>query len=58
MCCEHLLCAACGGPVAEARCATCVVSRAHVHGGGGRSWSPELLAAVVLAVLLVSLLLG
>ena len=58
MCCEHLLCAACGGPVAEARCATCAVSRAQVHGVAGRPWSPELVAALVLVVLVVSLLLG
>ena len=58
MCCEQLLCAACGGRVSEARCATCAVSRAHVHGGSGWAWTPELVAAAVALLTLVVLVLS
>ena len=49
MCCEQLLCAACGGRVSEARCATCAVSRAHVHDGARWTLTPEL-AVLLLAI--------
>ncbi len=31
MSCEHLICARCAGPVAEARCPACQAARAQVH---------------------------
>jgi hypothetical protein len=31
MSCEHLICAHCAGPVAEARCPACQEARSHVH---------------------------
>jgi hypothetical protein len=31
MCCERLVCAACAGPVSEARCATCRSAKAELH---------------------------
>lgn len=53
MCCERLLCAACAGPVVDARCPVCAASRARVHGGAHAVHVPEWLA--VLAVTLVTL---
>ena len=50
MCCEQLLCAACGSRVAEARCSICAVSRAHVHGGSGWTFTPEIAALIALLV--------
>jgi hypothetical protein len=53
MCCEGLICAACSGQVAEARCAVCSAAKARVHGVPAHVHVPEWLAA--LAVLLVTL---
>ena len=52
---DDLLCAACGGRVAEARCATCLASRAWL-----RDQRPVLPAGPVLivALLLLALLLA
>lgn len=59
MCCEQLVCAACGGRVTDARCATCVASRAQVHGAQGTRVSPELVVLfLLLGVALASLLRG
>ena len=62
MCCEQLVCAACGGRVTDARCSTCVASRASVHGVSGSRMSPELLLLLLLllalSAALVSLLRG
>jgi hypothetical protein len=54
MCCEHLLCAACSGPVSEARCPTCRSSRAELHRHRFSAFSAETVAliALVLAVLM------
>jgi len=49
MCCERLVCAACAGPVSEARCPTCRSSRAQVHGHGARV-PLELIAALLVAL--------
>ncbi|HVE98576.1 MAG TPA: hypothetical protein VNA12_05290 [Mycobacteriales bacterium] len=57
MCCEQLLCAACGGRVAEARCATCAVSRAQVHRSPGWSLTPELAVLFVALTAMVTVLL-
>jgi hypothetical protein len=32
MSCQHVICAACSGPVAEGRCPTCRAARAELHG--------------------------
>jgi hypothetical protein len=50
MSCEHLVCAACAGPVAEGRCPTCRTAREHRHGHG-----PHISAetAIVLTLLLI-----
>jgi hypothetical protein len=36
MCCEHLICANCSGPVVEGRCSVCRQGRQQFgHGSGG-----------------------
>jgi hypothetical protein len=52
MCCDHLVCASCSRPVADACCAVCRASRAQLHG------SEPLSLAVFVAVLAVLLLLA
>jgi hypothetical protein len=52
MSCEHLICAACAGPVAEGRCPTCRQSREHVHHENHGLSLPLLLAAALVLVLL------
>ncbi len=47
MCCEQLACAACGGRVTDARCSTCIASRAQVHGLAGVRLTPELVLLLV-----------
>ena len=54
MSCEHLICAHCGGPVSEGRCATCRVTREHTH-HNSHTPSPALIAAAVLVALLLTL---
>ena len=58
MCCEQLACAACGGPVADARCTTCAASRAHLHSGPGAGLSAELLLLLLTLSAVVWLLLS
>ena len=51
MCCEHLICANCSGPVSEGRCNVCRGSRqqlGHHDEGGGMS-------ATAMAALLIAL---
>jgi hypothetical protein len=50
MCCEHLLCAACSGPVSEARCPTCRISRAEVHHHRPGAVSAEAVALILLLI--------
>ncbi len=57
MCCEELVCAACGGRVSEARCTTCAVSRETVHAGRA-PMRPEILGLLALLVVLLALLAG
>ena len=57
MCCEELVCAACGGRVSDARCTTCAVSRATVH-AVRTPVRPELIGLVALLVVLLALLAG
>ncbi len=56
MSCEHLICAACGGPVVEARCPVCRAGRERLHHHGGPSMSPYVLFALLAVVLVVALL--
>jgi hypothetical protein len=50
MCCEGLMCAACGGPVIEAHCPVCRNAKAHVHASNGPSVQ---LLGVILAMLTI-----
>jgi hypothetical protein len=52
MSCEHLICAQCGGPVAEARCSVCRVTRDHTHHNGHGPSLPVVAALVLVALLL------
>ena len=52
MCCDHLLCASCSRPVAEASCTVCRAARAELHR------SQPLPMATFLAVLAALLLLA
>ena len=54
MSCEHLICAQCGGPVAEGRCPTCRESRAHVH-HDGHGLSIQVILAVMLVMAMLAL---
>ncbi|GAB3660692.1 hypothetical protein GCM10027589_22520 [Actinocorallia lasiicapitis] len=57
MCCDHLVCASCAGPVAEGRCGSCRAVRAQMHGQQG-GFTPQQLAiaAALLLILAFSLL--
>jgi hypothetical protein len=50
MCCEHLICANCAGPVAEGRCSVCRSQRARMHHEGSGLSFPAM-AAVLLTLL-------
>jgi hypothetical protein len=52
MSCEHLICAHCAGPVVEGRCPVCRAARAEVHHHGPAGFSPQLLIAIALVLLL------
>ena len=58
MCCEHLICANCAGPVSEGRCNVCRASRERMghHDNGGLSVSvmAALLLVMMMAVAYVS----
>ena len=58
MCCEHLVCAACAGPVSEGRCATCRTAKAQVHQAGPLGLPPQVVALLAALVVLVSALLA
>ena len=56
MSCEHLICAACAGPVVEGHCPVCREGRAKVHQHGFLGFSPLVIAlAVVLVIALLAL---
>jgi hypothetical protein len=57
MSCEHLICAACAGPVDEGRCPSCRAARAHIHHQGFSALPPGAIVAVVAMVALMLLLL-
>ena len=52
---DDLVCAACGGRVAEARCATCRASREWVRSGAQLPAGPVLLLALFCLLLLALL---
>jgi hypothetical protein len=58
MSCEHLICAACAGPVEQARCPVCRAARAQVHHHGFVALPPAAIVAIIalaaLALLLIS----
>jgi hypothetical protein len=57
MSCEHLICAACAGPVEQARCPVCRAARAQVHHHGIASVPPAVIVAIVSLIALALLLL-
>jgi hypothetical protein len=56
MSCEHLVCAACAGPVIEGRCATCRAARARAHGGAPFALTPQMIAFLIVALVLIATL--
>ncbi len=55
MSCEHLICAACAGPVAEGHCPVCQTARAHVHHASVGLRLPIIVAALIAALLLLAM---
>ena len=55
MSCEHLICAACAGPVAEANCPVCQAARAHVHHHSGGLRVPLIVVALAVLLLLLAM---
>jgi hypothetical protein len=58
MSCEHLVCAACAGPVDEGRCPSCRAARAQVHHHGTAAFPPAAIVAIVAMVALILLLIS
>jgi len=58
MSCEHLICAACGGPVEQARCPACRAARADVHRHGFTALPPAAIVAIVALIALALLLIS
>ena len=56
MSCQHLVCAACAGPVAEGRCPTCRAARAHVHNSALSGAGPQAIALLAALVVLLAVL--
>ena len=57
MCCEHLVCASCAGPVVQAGCPVCRAARAQVH-RSAPAVNVALLAAVATALLAIAAVLS
>jgi len=55
MCCENLVCGACAGPVAEARCPTCRATRAQMH-HSGPTIPPQVIALILAVTALLAVL--
>jgi hypothetical protein len=55
MCCEHLICARCAGPVAQARCLSCRAARADLHGTRLATGGQAVVLLVVLVLVLLAL---
>lgn len=58
MSCEHLICAACAGPVEQARCPVCRAARAEVHHHGFAGLPPAAVATIIALLALVVVLLA
>lgn len=59
MSCEHLVCAACAGPVDEGRCPSCRAARAHLHPHSSSTvFPPAAIVAIVAMVALILLLIS
>jgi hypothetical protein len=58
MSCEHLVCAACAGPVDEGRCPSCRAARAQLHNHGATAFPPAAIVAIVAMVALILLLIS
>ncbi|MBP2705947.1 hypothetical protein JOL79_19250 [Microbispora sp. RL4-1S] len=56
MSCEHLICAACAGPVVEGRCPVCREGRAKVHHHGFGGLSPVVIGLLVVLVIALAAL--
>jgi len=57
MSCEHLICAHCAGPVAEARCPVCRAAKSDLHHHHSHSGSIPYAIALLLLALAVLLAL-
>jgi hypothetical protein len=57
MSCEHLICAQCAGPVAEARCPVCRAAKSDLH-HHHHGYSGSIPYAVLLLLLAVAVLLA
>jgi len=57
MSCEHLICARCAGPVAEARCPVCRAAKSDLHHHHSHSGSIPYAIALLLLALAVLLAL-
>lgn len=55
MSCEHLVCAACAGPVVEGRCPVCRASRERVHHEHGFPVVPVIAVLCAIAGILIIL---
>lgn len=58
MSCEHLVCAACGGPVEQGRCPVCRAARAQVHHHGFAALPPAAIVAIIGLVALAMMLIA
>lgn len=56
MSCEHLICANCGGPVAEGQCAACRSARADLHRPAHGLSVPYVLAIFFLVITVILML--
>ena len=57
MSCERLICAACSGPVEQARCPVCRAARAQVHRHHPFANLPPVVVVAVVALIALALLL-
>lgn len=58
MSCEHLVCAACSGPVEQARCPVCREARARVHHPTTHGIPPVMIVILVTAAAVLLWILG
>ena len=58
MSCERLVCASCAGPVVEGRCQVCRAARAEVHSHSTLGLTPQLVAVLLLAALVITFVIA